>query len=794
MKQRCFGKLLASTAVISLTACGGGGSGDGNRFRTQDFKNTSGLDQIRAAEGFAQITGRQGGDGVRIAIIDDGVDENHPDITPNLKATVFFNDSGDVNSQHGTAVAGIAAGAGGNGGIQGVAFNADLFALQAGDQDPEDPTSVILDNDAIIAAIDAATSDADTESDILNLSLGGSLTGPVLTNENDTTFLITDEEGNVIGQADAREQNAEDQALQAAIERSVDAGKLLVIAAGNEGEDLAKAEDDLGLPRGSFVTIGPDVPATPAANSPASQEGVIVAVAVDANNQLAAFSNSCFTAPDRCLAAPGVEFQGALPGGGIGDIGDGTSYSAPLITGAAAVVQAAFPGTTPQEAGNRLLTTATDLGDKGVDQVFGRGLLNLENALRPQGELSVATSNSLSGPRSSLSSSKLSLGSSLALNGAGADLLNQVVSFDKDDFPFAVDLGGAAKTQSRTTGLDAFIGSSGQRVTSVSTATMRVSLSLAEDSKLSDPYRAEFAASDTQLKAQPELPRVQLQSEAVEGVDTFFAFNGSSSLPDGLVQSLPEDGDFLQPSNFLAPFDQLAGAQTGGGVSVELGDNTDLTVSAFATTDRDADRQSFMQKAEFVHRTAGDIQLRLGYGFMQEDRGFLGSEAGGAFGAKSDGNSQYVNVSFLAPVSERVSLFGAYSRGNTDVSGGSGSLLSDYSAVGSEAFGAGFVMTGLADDNDGFTFMVGQPLRVTEGSAEVTVPVGRTEDGNVLQQRAKVDLSPSTREVAFEAVYNFDLDDDDQSLSAGSFFRLNPDHDSDADPDLGLGIKYQLKF
>jgi hypothetical protein len=90
--------------------------------------------------------------------------------------------------------------------------------------------------------------------------------------------------------------------------------------------------------------------------------------------------------------------------------------------------------------------------------------------------------------------------------------------------------------------------------------------------------------------------------------------------------------------------------------------------------------------------------------------------------------------------------------------------------------------------------MVGQPLRVTEGTADVTVPVGRTADGRLLRERAELDLSPDAREIAFEAVYDFALDDEDQSLTAGSFVRLNPDHDPDADPDIGFGMSYQIKF
>ena len=775
--------------MLTLAACGGGGGGgsgggggggsgaSADDFRNQDFNNSTGLDQIRAAEGFAQVTGAQFGEGTTIAILDDGIDEDHPDLQSNGTRTVrslLLSGSQDVDSRHGTAVAGIAAGGNGNGGIRGVASNADIVAFQVGDQNPNDPTEIIIDNQSLAQGIRQVTAEG---ADIINMSLGVGFSGPLLLNT---------------GQVVPANQNGANPDVEAALRFAVGQGALVVVSAGNDFNNLSDLEDAANLPRGTIVDIGPDFPAQ-FASDPGLAGGMIAVMAVDGNNNRAFFSNSCRGVANRCLAAPGVNFNGALPGGGTGNIGSGTSYSAPLVSGAAAVVQSAF-GVTAQQAGNRLLSTATDLGDAGTDEIFGRGLLNLENALSPQGQLTVALTTSSDGTKVPLSGTALSLGSSLALDGAGAALLGKAISLDDDNFPFGVDLGRSAAVQSRTTGLEAFIGSSDRRTTSVATETWGYSLSLAEDQEHDDPYRAEFAPSDTALKEAAALPRMRMQSEIRDGVDVFFGFNGSSNTDAGLAQSLPETGDFFQPTAFLAPFDQLSGEQTGGGATVELSDDTDLTVSAFASTDDDAGRQATLQKIELAHKTVGDIELRLGYGFMQEEGGYLGSEAKGAFGAESGGNSQYLDLSVLAPLNEKISLFGAYSRGNTDASGGADSLLSDYSTIHSEAFGAGLVVADLVEEGDGLSLMVGQPLRVTDGGAELTVPTERNQDGTLVQERATLDLSPDGREIAIETVYNVALDDENQALTAGSFVRFNPDHDPDADPDVGIGLTYKLKF
>ena len=67
--------------------------------------------------------------------------------------------------------------------------------------------------------------------------------------------------------------------------------------------------------------------------------------------------------------------------------GIGTSYSAPRVTGAIALVAQKFPNLTAQARKGVILDTATDLGATGVDEVYGNGLLNVTNALSPLGTL-----------------------------------------------------------------------------------------------------------------------------------------------------------------------------------------------------------------------------------------------------------------------------------------------------------------------------------------------------------------------------------------------------------------------
>ncbi|MGI9449569.1 MAG: hypothetical protein ACR2QH_02810, partial [Geminicoccaceae bacterium] len=197
---------------------------------------------------------------------------------------------------------------------------------------------------------------------------------------------------------------------------------------------------------------------------------------------------------------------------------------------------------------------------------------------------------------------------------------------------------------------------------------------------------------------------------------------------------------------------------------------------------------------ELSHKTFGDVELRLGYGWLQEEGSFLGSESDGAFGVESSGDSQFVTASILAPITDDVSLFGSYTRGEASVSTGGTSLLSDWSTAKVESFGAGMIAKDVAMESDRLTLMAGQPLRVEEASATLTVPTGRTADGRVVNESERVDLAPEAREIALEAIYSFDVNDDGDNLAMGTFVRLNPDHDPNADPDAGIGIRYRMSW
>ena len=118
---------------------------------------------------------------------------------------------------------------------------------------------------------------------------------------------------------------------------------------------------------------------------PASLPHVLTIAAVNADLDSSAFSNSN---PAVDLSAPGESIMTAVPASMDGDGTqdgytrlDGTSFSAPMVSGAVAWIRAARPDLSPDQAAQVVRLSARDLGRKGFDNATGFGLLDVGAAL-----------------------------------------------------------------------------------------------------------------------------------------------------------------------------------------------------------------------------------------------------------------------------------------------------------------------------------------------------------------------------------------------------------------------------
>lgn len=262
------------------------------------------------------------GRGVTVAVLDTGVDVTHPELRGRVRLGPDIaggTSSGRDANGHGTHVAGIIAAARGNGvGIEGIAPGAEILAVRVLDGEQGGTTGGAAEG--IDAAVRAGAR-------VINLSLG----------PNPDTL-------SMLGVYDP---------FARAIQRAVDAGVVVVAAAGNDSLPLCA--------------------------QPPTVRGILCVESVAQSLRRASYSNYGLRVD---LVAPGGDVDRAVvsttPGGQYGAMA-GTSQAAPQVAGAAALLVGL--GLRAPEVVDRLKATAVDLGDPGPDLEYGHGLVDLRAAL-----------------------------------------------------------------------------------------------------------------------------------------------------------------------------------------------------------------------------------------------------------------------------------------------------------------------------------------------------------------------------------------------------------------------------
>jgi len=344
---------------------------------TEMDANAAAMNQIGANAAWARgFTGL----GVRIGFVDTGADLKHKDLSNVILAkSPYYKTMVDVNRGHGTEMISIAAGAKDGAGIVGVAYNSSVTVYAGG------IGGFLLYSDIA----NGIKWNADNKADVINLSLGGSLTKPwfnaYYTNPAPGVYVRN------YGVVDSYAATT----LMPSLQYATGKGSIVVMAAGNDGNPVPTSPANLAV-------------ATDKAGNLMLGGRAVIVGAVDKNNVIASFSNQAgnicqtFTSgvcqdkiqvKDYFLVAPGGSLAYAANANNTAtpiaqDIG--TSVSAAFVSGGVAVIKQAWPTLRPEQIVQILLKTATDLGAPGVDAVYGNGLMNLDAATKPIGALTLA--------------------------------------------------------------------------------------------------------------------------------------------------------------------------------------------------------------------------------------------------------------------------------------------------------------------------------------------------------------------------------------------------------------------
>ncbi|MGK5679634.1 type VII secretion-associated serine protease mycosin [Actinoplanes sp. URMC 104] len=259
------------------------------------------------------------GSGVTVAVIDSGVDADHPDLQGQvLSGLDLVDEKGDGDTDlvgHGTTVSAIIAGRNDDAnGVVGIAPKAKILPVRVLDEDNRY-------SDALIVAQGVRWA-VDRGARVINLSLGG---------------------------------NGSSAALAAALDYAFAKDVVVIACTGN-----TSASSSTGV------------------WYPAREPGVLAVAGMERDGQ--ALWSGSITGKETVVTAPATQLVGANTGGQYWKV-QGTSFAAPMVSATAALIRSRWPQMPAGEVINRIIRTAKDRGPAGRDATFGFGFVDPVGAL-----------------------------------------------------------------------------------------------------------------------------------------------------------------------------------------------------------------------------------------------------------------------------------------------------------------------------------------------------------------------------------------------------------------------------
>lgn len=711
------------------------------------------------------------GKGVTIGIVDTGIDSTSPEFAGRIAAasTDLAGTRGlSGGASHGTQVAMVAAAARNNTGVVGIAWDATILALRAdrpGSCATADPTikdSGCQFDDAVIAAsVDHAVQNG---AKVINISLGGS---------------------------------APDQVVRDAIARAGTANVVVIVSAGNDG---ASTKTD----------VDPANPDPFAAGLRTSGNGnVIIAGSVDANGAFSSFSNRAGAEQQWFLSARGEQICCVYQNGALKETIDangqryvtlfsGTSYSAPQVAGAVALLRQYFPNLTATQVVDLLLKTARDAGTTGTDATYGRGIMDIGAAFTPQGTTSIA------GTTAQLPLGDTTLVASAAMGDAVQQASLGTMVLDRYQRAFQVELGGALRSAQLQPRLAAALAGQVRQITG---GNAGVALAFAVDGRpraaalpwagalrlnRDDSDRAHVLAARLITRMGPQTSFALAYAQGADGlVAQLRGQNADQARPAFLVASDPaEDFGFSRSGQTAFALRRAIGAW-GLSFSAERGSAISGAPAQFAYGRIERNRRDGVTRLGLsLDRSLGALDAALGASWLSEDRTMLGAHLHDSFGA-SGADSLFLDAGLGWQAAPRFHLGARWRQGLTRARGsamvlGSSSLITQGWALDASRLG-------LFVPGDSLSLRLSQPLRVSRGGIDLNLPFAwNYETLTATQSIRQLSLTPTGRELTGELAWRGPMGGG--TGRASLFWRHNPGHYARLPADKGVGFNWVKGF
>ncbi|MXW72722.1 MAG: S8 family serine peptidase [Gammaproteobacteria bacterium] len=696
------------------------------------------------------------GQGVTVGIIDSGVDPNHSafagKLHPNSGVASRNCPSGFCSfspirdtGRHGTAVGGVIAAARIGSRMHGVAYDAQLLALgiQLGDPQPV-YRPIDLSNAASFRSLDEQGQGLyrriGSATRIVNHSIGY--------------------EGVVTDYTAAQYRAALGRTVDSLIQAGTpDSEKIIMVWAAGNSNGRRDAQGNLADASSPSLTA-----ATPH-YFPELRGHFISVVATGQDGEIAGYSNRCGVAADYCIAAPGSGIY--VPAAGSVDNfgnGSGTSFAAPQVAGALALMEEAFRGQLGStEMVSRLFAAADKSGIYADRNIYGQGLLDVEKATRPIGMTSASLGHSLDGPVVAVQRTGIAAGPAWgdALQNAFAGL--ELAVFDSMNAPFFIPME-----------------------------------SFNAHWPLDDAYRADRQFARFVGRASETGPA----SAALQGDWTF---SSARSLARALYDR--ENAERVRSAPAQLQNAWVALGTPGVGVArdlLRLGDRGTLRSGFFLQNAGIArgERLAAPGRAQgaFLNLDLGGGTRRLfaEIGLLSESERLLGAGAEGAYGGVA-GRTWFSRFLVEREFAGGLTLTAVAQAGFTSGEASRG-LFRRTRDVLSSAFSTGLQWGSTGDGKlERAWLMASQPLRNESGGLELDYPTGRTRAGDVLRETAWIGAEPSGRQIDLTLGYETMLPanvagETDWRVRIEAWRSFSPGHRAGARPENALYLAVSRGF
>jgi hypothetical protein len=819
--------------LVTLISCGGGGGGGSNNtpvvsqtptppstppslsfdeLKEQyegyyEYQSQWGLNMVNASSAYAR--GATGA-GITIGITDSGLDNSHIEISATRlsanSALSYSNYTPNTRQKrHGTMVASVAAGKQDKTDItpmHGVAFEADVLfvAIQLAEPDPDyDPVDIGDDDGSgnVSGAPDFTGIDNffsqlfeiynDYDVDIVNNSYGYS--------------------GNINDYTEAQVRYAFPNTIAEMSQAGTpDSEKTIYVwAAGNAG-----GYADQGVDYSS-----PELLPGMAHYIPEIQGHSIAVVSLDENGQISDFSSRCGVAQDYCIAAPGGRITAAYPtstsdtGIYIGNTNDdnynncitdnscyavtsGTSFAAPFVSGGLAVIADHFEGQLgSQEIVSRLFATANKKGVYADKAIYGQGLMDLDAATEPVGQVSAMMSLSLSGPMAPAIFSNIQLTSpsfgDAITNGIGN---HSVIFFDALDAPFRRSLSSLVSDyRNQIINMDGFRSIQNPISHSVITNESEFEIGGLSIENLS----GELVTPYHLLNAKAE--KNQFFSYYNYSNDSFLSHGLNGSWAMGIFKDSQLRSERNLRTQFSNPWLNFSATGTTFGSKFKGNNKFDIALAI------SSGRNKFNTNEIFNKRDSSTVALMeiqpkskmpsLQLGVMKENDASLGLSGSGAFNGSNNQLTSFVGLSNSLDLAGGI-MFGSLYWGKSNNMSNELGMLRSVTRLYSSAFGIGFMKSSIVSNNDKLILTVDQPIRIESGKLQLNVPTYRTKEKNVLFNQMNFNLDPSGREMHTKAQYLSSYKNIGLGLTLG--YKADPYHIKFMDDYWYMSLGFNMNF